>query len=116
MPARSPARSAPTKPLVRAAASEAAPTDGIDLAATVTTDAAYTVGDPDAPFHVVAYDLGIKRTILRHLTGAGCFVEVVPAGTSTQDVLDRATRRRLPLERARRPGRGRPAPSAPSAG
>ena len=56
---------------VRAAAAAATPTDGIDLAATVTTDAAYTAGDPDAPFHVVAYDLGIKRTILRHLTGAG---------------------------------------------
>ena len=38
--------------LVRAAAEEAVATDGIDLAATVTTDAGYTVGDPDAPFHV----------------------------------------------------------------
>ncbi len=74
---------------MRAAAAEAAPTDGIDLAASVTTDFAYTVGDPDAPFHVVAYDLGIKRTILRHLTGTGCYVEVVPAGTPMQEVLDR---------------------------
>ena len=92
--------------LVRAAAAEAAPTDGIDLAATVTTDAAYTVGDPDAPFHVVAYDLGIKRTILRHLKGAGCFVEVVPAATPAAEVLEPQARRRLPLERSRRPGRG----------
>jgi carbamoyl-phosphate synthase small subunit len=75
--------------LVRAAAEEAVPTDGIDLAASVTTDAGYTVGDPDAPFHVVAYDLGIKRTILRHLKGAGCFVEVVPAATPAAEVLDR---------------------------
>ena len=75
--------------LVRAAAAEAAPTDGIDLAAAVTTDATYSVGDPDAPFYVVAYDLGIKRTILRHLKGSGCFVEVVPAGTSAADVLAR---------------------------
>jgi carbamoyl-phosphate synthase small subunit len=75
--------------LVRAAAAEAVPTDGIDLAASVTTDVAYTVGDPDAPFHVVAYDLGIKRTILRHLTGSGCFVEVVPASTAASDVLAR---------------------------
>jgi len=75
--------------LVRAAAAEAVPTDGIDLAGSVTTEVAYTVGDPDAPFHVVAYDLGIKRTILRHLTGSGCFVEVVPAGTAASDVLAR---------------------------
>jgi carbamoyl-phosphate synthase small subunit len=74
---------------VRAAATAAAATDGLDLVAAVTTDAPYTVGDPDAPFHVVAYDLGIKRTILRHLTGSGCFVEVVPASTTTESVLER---------------------------
>jgi carbamoyl-phosphate synthase small subunit len=75
--------------LVRLAAAEAAPTDGIDLATSVSTDASYTVGDPDAPFHVVAYDLGIKRTILRHLTGTGCFVEVLPAATPAVEILDR---------------------------
>jgi carbamoyl-phosphate synthase small subunit len=74
---------------VRAAAANAQPTDGTDLAAEVTTDATYTAGDADAPFHVVAYDLGIKRTILRHLTGAGCYVEVVPAATTAEDVLAR---------------------------
>jgi carbamoyl-phosphate synthase small subunit len=38
---------------------------------------------------VVAYDYGIKRTILRHLVAAGCRVEVVPAGTPAADVLAR---------------------------
>jgi carbamoyl-phosphate synthase small subunit len=47
------------------------------------------VGDADAPFSVVAYDYGIKRTILRHLVGAGCRVEVVPASTAARDVLSR---------------------------
>ena len=75
---------------VRAAAASATPTDGTDLVATVTTDAPYTAGDADAPFHVVAYDYGIKRTILRHLTGTGCFVEVVPATTPAADALARA--------------------------
>jgi carbamoyl-phosphate synthase small subunit len=74
---------------VRAAASSAAPTDGIDLVAGVTTDRAYTVGEPDAVFHVVAFDFGIKSTILRKLTAAGCFVEVVPASTPAADVLAR---------------------------
>jgi carbamoyl-phosphate synthase small subunit len=74
---------------VRSAAAAAPATDGHDLVATVTTEAAYTAGDPDAPFHVVAYDLGIKRTILRHLTGTGCYVEVVPASTPPEAVLER---------------------------
>ncbi len=74
---------------VRAAARAAPSTDGIDLVATVTTAEPYVVGDDDAPFHVVAYDFGIKRTILRHLVGAGCRVVVVPAGTPAADVLAR---------------------------
>jgi carbamoyl-phosphate synthase small subunit len=74
---------------VRAAAESAAPTDGVDLVAGVTTDEPYTVGEPDAAFHVVAYDFGIKSTILRKLTAANCFVEVVPAATPAADVLAR---------------------------
>jgi carbamoyl-phosphate synthase small subunit len=74
---------------VRAAASAATTTDGIDLVATVSTREAYVVGDEDAPFRVVAYDLGIKRTILRHLVGAGCRVEVVPVSTPADEVLAR---------------------------
>jgi carbamoyl-phosphate synthase small subunit len=74
---------------VREAASTSASTDGRDLVAEVTTAAPYTHGDPDAPFHVVAYDFGIKRTILRHLASAGCYVDVVPASTSAADVLAR---------------------------
>ncbi len=74
---------------VRAAAATARGTDGIDLVATVTTPEPYTVGDVDAPFSVVAYDYGIKRTILRHLLAVGCRVEVVPASTPAADVLAR---------------------------
>ncbi|MET0919767.1 MAG: glutamine-hydrolyzing carbamoyl-phosphate synthase small subunit [Acidimicrobiia bacterium] len=74
---------------VRAAARSARTTDGIDLVATVTTKLPYTAGSDDAPFHVVAYDFGIKRTILRHLVGAGCRVEVVPASTPAAEVLAR---------------------------
>ncbi len=39
---------------------------------------------------MVAYDFGIKRSILDQLVGAGCQVEVVPAGTSGAEVLARA--------------------------
>jgi carbamoyl-phosphate synthase small subunit len=43
---------------------------------------------PDEPrSHVVAYDYGIKRNILRHLVQIGSRVTVVPADTSSEDVL-----------------------------
>jgi carbamoyl-phosphate synthase small subunit len=38
-------------------------------------------------FHVVAVDYGIKRNILRLLAGAGCKVTVVPAKTSSEDIM-----------------------------
>ena len=39
------------------------------------------------PYRVVAYDLGIKRNILRSLVGVGCEVRVVPAATPAREVL-----------------------------
>jgi carbamoyl-phosphate synthase small subunit len=76
---------------VRAAAKAATTTDGIDLVATVTTAEPYHApwNDPEAPYRVVAYDFGIKRSILRRLVNAGCQVEVVPATTPAADVLAR---------------------------
>ena len=69
------------------AAARAEPgTDGIDLVATVTTPEPYVVGDGRR--RIVAYDFGIKRTILRHLSRLGT-VEVVPASTPAADVLAR---------------------------
>jgi carbamoyl-phosphate synthase small subunit len=41
----------------------------------------------DPPPHVVAYDFGMKRNILRCLGESGCRVTVVPAGTSAADTL-----------------------------
>ena len=40
-------------------------------------------------FHVVAYDFGIKRNILRMLASRGCKVTLVPAQTPSADVLAR---------------------------
>ncbi len=42
---------------------------------------------PAPQHHVVAYDFGIKRNILRMATRMGCRVTVVPAGTSAKEVL-----------------------------
>ena len=74
---------------VRAAAATAKSTDGIDLVAEVTTDASYVVTESSTRFTVVAYDFGIKRTILAHLLAVGCEVEVVPAHTPAAEVLAR---------------------------
>ena len=41
----------------------------------------------DARFHVVAYDFGVKRNILRMLASRGCRVTVVPARTTSAEVL-----------------------------
>ena len=76
--------------------------NGMDLAKEVTTAEAYswtqgswtlTGGLPEAkkedelPFHVVAYDFGAKRNILRMLVDRGCRLTIVPAQTSAEDVL-----------------------------
>ena len=42
---------------------------------------------PPIPFHVVAYDFGIKRNILRLLAERGCRVTVVPATTPAAEAL-----------------------------
>jgi carbamoyl-phosphate synthase small subunit len=41
----------------------------------------------DPVHHVVAYDFGVKRNILRMLASRGCRITVVPAQTSAQDVM-----------------------------
>jgi len=71
---------------LRAAAAAEQGTEGIDLVAEVTTTEPYVVGE--GPLRVVAYDYGIKATILRHL-GVLATVEVVPASTPADEVLAR---------------------------
>ncbi len=64
---------------------------GHDLASAVSCRDPYSW--PDAPetarerFRVVAYDFGIKRTILANLVRSGCSIAVVPAQTSADDAL-----------------------------
>jgi carbamoyl-phosphate synthase small subunit len=64
-------------------------TDGIDLVADVTCDSPYEVpATGPGNRRIVAFDFGIKRTMIRHLAGLGT-VEVVPASTRSREVLDR---------------------------
>jgi carbamoyl-phosphate synthase small subunit len=43
--------------------------------------------EADLPWHVVAYDFGVKRNILRMLVDRGCRLTVVPAQTPAAEVL-----------------------------
>ncbi|HEX6315972.1 MAG TPA: glutamine-hydrolyzing carbamoyl-phosphate synthase small subunit [Gemmatimonadaceae bacterium] len=71
------------------AALEACPSmEGLDLASTVTTDMPYEWGAKDAPYHIVAYDYGIKRNILRLFEEQGCRVTVVPSTTPASAALE----------------------------
>jgi carbamoyl-phosphate synthase small subunit len=63
------------------------PMEGLDLASVVTTEESYTWGGPDAAHHIVAYDFGIKRNILRLFAEHDCRVTVVPAQTSAAAAL-----------------------------
>jgi carbamoyl-phosphate synthase small subunit len=87
----------PDEAALKAAAIAEPGTDGLDLVATVTCAEPYTVpalpgsvaGPGDRPSRrIVAYDYGIKRTIVRHLSRLG-EVTVVPAATPAADVLAR---------------------------
>jgi carbamoyl-phosphate synthase small subunit len=66
--------------------------NGLDLAAAVTCAEPYhwapqPAGAVAPRFHVVAYDYGLKRNILRQLAAHGCRVTVVPAAFTAADVL-----------------------------
>ena len=73
---------------------------GMDLAKVVTTKRAFQWNEgtnwsleqgprrrPGQRMHVVAYDFGIKRNILRLLADHGCRMTVVPAQTAAEEVL-----------------------------
>jgi len=61
--------------------------EGLDLASRVTTRESYTWGDPQSRHHIVAYDYGIKRNILRLFDENDCRVTVVPADTPAEAAL-----------------------------
>lgn len=51
------------------------------------TDSCPEIPASDLPYHVVAFDYGVKFNILRMLTARGCRITVVPAQTTAQEVL-----------------------------
>lgn len=64
--------------------------EGLDLATRVSTTEPYVFGNPTAPHHIVAYDYGIKRNILRLFDEQRCRITVVPAMTPAEQALELA--------------------------
>ncbi len=72
---------------------------GMDLAKVVSCKESYVANEGEwdlvegytkpgaTEFHVVAFDYGVKRNILRMLTSRGCKVTVLPAQSSAEDAL-----------------------------
>ena len=97
-----PAGTAMTAEIIAGAVAQArgaAPMSGLDLARVVSvtepyewTETEWQLGSgygrlSEARYHVVAYDFGVKRNILRMLASRGCRVTVVPAQTPAAAVL-----------------------------
>ena len=89
-----PAGTAMTAEIIAGAVAQArgaAPMSGLDLARE-WTETEWRLGSgygrlSEARYHVVAYDFGVKRNILRMLASRGCRVTVVPAQTPAAAVL-----------------------------
>jgi carbamoyl-phosphate synthase small subunit len=70
--------------------------EGLDLAGEVSRQTVerwhegrggWAAASKPAQFHVIAYDFGVKQTILRILHDRGCYLTLVPAKTSAAEVL-----------------------------
>jgi carbamoyl-phosphate synthase small subunit len=78
----------PDEGAARAAANAEQGTDGLDLVAQVSTPQRYSIDARPGAIdrHVVAYDFGLKQSILRDLSSLGR-ITVVPASTTAAEVL-----------------------------
>ena len=60
--------------------------DGLELASEATCESEQEWGETSSDCHIVAYDFGMKRNIIRMFESHGCHVTVVPADTSASRV------------------------------
>jgi carbamoyl-phosphate synthase small subunit len=60
--------------------------DSLELASTVCTDKAYEISEGNVTVKVAVLDLGIKNSILRHLSTRGCHLKVFPAKTTFDEM------------------------------
>ena len=60
--------------------------EGLELASKVSTKEPYFVGDPGSEFKVAALDLGVKASILGHLSDRNIYIKVFPFDTSFEEM------------------------------
>ncbi|MEO1055053.1 MAG: glutamine-hydrolyzing carbamoyl-phosphate synthase small subunit [Bacteroidota bacterium] len=60
--------------------------DGLELSSIVSTETPYTVGDESSNLKVAVLDLGIKTSILKHLSSRGCICKVFNARTAFNEM------------------------------
>ena len=64
--------------------------EGLDLTCGVSTPTPYDVAAVgDQQFHVMAYDFGVKRHSLKHLSERGCRITTFPAQAVAEELLER---------------------------
>ncbi|MFN5359901.1 MAG: glutamine-hydrolyzing carbamoyl-phosphate synthase small subunit [Bacteroidota bacterium] len=71
---------------LQAALAQVPDMDGLELASTVSTTAAYELGDSAAPLKVAVLDFGVKKHILECLTSRGAHLRVFPAKTPFEEL------------------------------
>jgi carbamoyl-phosphate synthase small subunit len=60
--------------------------DGLELASTVSTKEAYTMGDEKSALRISVLDFGVKRNILQCMVERGAYVKVFPAKSNVADL------------------------------
>jgi carbamoyl-phosphate synthase small subunit len=60
--------------------------DGLELASTVSTKEAYTLGNETAPIRIAVMDFGTKQNILQCMVERGAYLKVFPAKTRIEEI------------------------------
>ncbi len=60
--------------------------DGLELASTVSTKEAYTVGDEKSALRIAVLDFGVKKNILQCMVERGAYLKVFPAKSSISEI------------------------------
>lgn len=59
---------------------------GLELASKVSTEKAYSIGDPHSAYKVAVLDFGVKKNILNCMSERGCYLKVFPAKTPFEEI------------------------------
>lgn len=61
---------------------------GLDLSSEVSTKEIYTVGEENAKYRIAVLDFGVKKSMLRFLSGKNAYLKVFPARTDFKTIME----------------------------